>query len=104
MATIEATFYLPVRDNDGRDLSAEIAEVETGCFIAFGAWTLNGYFKGAWRMESGEKALDTSAVYTILLAPDRVEELEEILRRFKAQTNQESVLLKLNPNVEMRLI
>ena len=51
---LKATFYLPLKDNDGRDLSEEIARIEEACFLDFGAWTLSGYFKGVWRMQSGE--------------------------------------------------
>ncbi len=50
---VKATFYLPLHDNDGRDLYAEIQAVEDECFVAFGVWTQVGFFKGAWRMESG---------------------------------------------------
>ena len=64
---LKATFYLPLKDNDGRDLSGEIAQVEEACFLDFGAWTLSGYFKGVWRLQSGEQKVDTSAVYTVVL-------------------------------------
>jgi hypothetical protein len=46
MADVKATFYLPLKDNDGRSLTAEISAVEDACFEAFGAWTLTGYFQG----------------------------------------------------------
>ena len=52
MGLVKATFYLPLRDNDNRDLSSEIGEVEDDSFLAFGAWTLAGHFKGVWRMTS----------------------------------------------------
>jgi hypothetical protein len=45
----EGYLFLPVTDNDGRDLTAEIQAVEDECFVAFGAWTLTGYFKGSSR-------------------------------------------------------
>jgi hypothetical protein len=104
MSSVKATFFLPLRDNDGRDLSQEISDVEDECFLAFGAWTLSGYFKGVWRMESGERKIDTSAAYMVILSEDRVEELEEILRRFKAKTLQEAIYLELEHDVDLRLI
>lgn len=36
MRSVKATFFLPLRDNDNRDLSGEISEVEDACFLAFG--------------------------------------------------------------------
>jgi hypothetical protein len=104
MARLKATFFLPLRDNDGRDLSAEIGEVEDECFLAFGAWTLSGYFKGAWRMETGEQRVDTSAAYMIILTEDQLGELEEILRRFKEKTTQEAIYLEVEHDVDLRLI
>lgn len=104
MAQVKATFYLPLKDNDGRDLDEEIAEVEDRCFIAFGAWTQLGFYKGVWRMESGQRAIDTSAIYSIILAEDRLEELEVILRDFKARTSQEAIYLEIEHHVELRLL
>ena len=104
MSYVKATFFLPLRDNDGRDLSREIAEVEDECFLEFGAWTLSGHFKGVWRMESGERKIDTSAAYMILLPEDQLGTLEDMLRRFKAQTTQEALLLEVEHNVDFRLI
>jgi hypothetical protein len=104
MTLVKATFFLSLRDNDGRDLSQEIGEVEDECFLAFGAWTLSGYFKGVWRMESGEQRIDTSAAYMVILPEHRTEELEDILRRFKAKTAQEAIFLELEHDIDLRLI
>jgi hypothetical protein len=41
MKHVKVTFFLPLKDNDGRDLSREIGEVEDECFLEFGAWTLS---------------------------------------------------------------
>jgi hypothetical protein len=46
MAQVKTTFLLPVRDNEGRDLADELAEVEAACFVAFGAFTFSGYIQG----------------------------------------------------------
>jgi hypothetical protein len=101
---IKATFYLPLKDNDGRDLIEEITEVEDRCFIAFGAWTLVGFFKGVWRIASGDRAVDTSAVYSMVLEQDRLPQLEQILRGFKSRTSQEAMYLEIEHNVELRLL
>ncbi len=101
---VKATFFLPLTDNDGRSLEAEIAAVEDECFLAFGAWTLSGYFKGAWRSDTGERQLDTSAAYTVLLPAERVPELEAILRRFKARTTQVAIYLELVQEIDLRYL
>ncbi len=98
------TFFLPLRDNDGRDLSSEIGDVEDECFLTFGAWTLSGHFKGVWRMESGERKIDTSAAYVLVINEDQTDELEEILRRFKAKTTQEAIYLEIERDIDLRLI
>lgn len=103
-AMVKATFFLPLADNDGRSLEAEITAVEDECFVAFGAWTLSGYFKGAWRSDTGERQLDTSAAYTVLLPAERVPELEAILRRFKAGTKQEAIYLELVREIDLRYL
>ena len=104
MEHVKATFFLPLRDNDGRDLSREISEVEDECFLEFGAWTLSGHFKGVWRMQTGERRIDTSAAYMVLLPADQLDDLEEILRRFKEKTTQEAIYLEVEHDVDFRLI
>ena len=100
----KATFFLPLRDNDGRDLALEISEVEDECFLRFGAWTLSGYFKGVWRMKTGEQRIDVSAAYMVVLPEEQVRDLEDILRRFKERTSQESIYLEIEHEVDVRLI
>ncbi len=104
MGLVKATFFLPLRDNDGRNLEEEIGAVEDDCFLAFGAWTFSGHFKGVWRMESGERRIDTSAAYMVIVDEGGIEELEEILRRFKAKTTQEAIFLEVEHDVDLRLL
>ena len=104
MTDVKATFYLPLKDNGGRSLAAEIGGVEDACYAAFGAWTLTGYFQGVWRMKTGERKMDTSAVYTIILAEERLPELEAVLRAFKARSRQESIFLEVERNVDVRFL
>jgi hypothetical protein len=101
---VKATFFLPLRDNDGRDLSDEIAEVEDECFLQFGAWTLSGYFRGVWRMKTGDRRVDVSAAYMVVVEPEQVETLEGILRRFKSRTTQEAIYLEIEHDIDIRMI
>ncbi len=104
MKHVKATYYLPLADNDGRSLAAEIAEVEDAVFDSFGSWTLSGFFKGVWRMESGERKFDTSAVYVVILERSQVEKLRAILMRFKQKTVQEAIYLEILEGVELTLV
>jgi hypothetical protein len=104
MGLVKATFFLPLRDNDGRDLAEDIGVVEDECFLVFGAWTFSGYFKGVWRMESGERRIDSSAAYMMIVDERDIAELEEILRRFKAKTTQEAIFLEVEHDVDLRLL
>ena len=104
MALAKAFFLLPLRDNDGRDLSTEIAEVRTELYARFAAWTLEGFVEGAYQMSDATQAMDRSAKYMIFLDETRIGELEEVLRDFKRKTTQEKIYLELQRNVEIRLI
>lgn len=104
MSRIKATFYLPLNDDDGINLSVEIAEVERQCFIEFDGWTLVGYFKGAWRMNDGEQSIDTSAVYHVILQEDKLPVLESILLDFKEKAKQEAMYLEVERQIDVRFL
>jgi hypothetical protein len=101
---LKATFYLPIVDNDGHSLAAEVAMVEDACYFAFNGWTFVGYFKGAWKMESGQRSIDTSAVYQVVLETDQLEKLKKILADFKAKTTQEALYLEVTSQVDVYFI
>ena len=104
MAEVKALFYLPLRDNDGRDLIEEIAVLQAELFIRFAGWTFQGYVKGAYRMADGTQTLDESAAYVVVLDEARVDELEQLLRDFKSKTLQEAIYLEIHRNVDVRFI
>jgi hypothetical protein len=104
MAQLKALFYLPLRDNDGRHLTAEIQELQTELYIRFVGWTFLGYVKGAWRLADGSQSLDESGAYVVILEEARLPELEQVLRDFKAKTSQEALYLEVHHHVEIRLV
>jgi hypothetical protein len=55
-------------------------------------------------MGTGERKMDTSAVYTMTLPAERVPEVEAILRVFKQSTTQEAIFLQIERNVETKFI
>lgn len=104
MDRIKATFYLPLRDNQGRDLAGAIGAVAEACFLAFGGWTFLGHYEGAWRMGTGEQQLDTSAAYSVVLPAERLVELEAVLLEFKARAGQEVIYLEIDRHIDVRFI
>lgn len=100
----KATFFLPLQDNDGRDLTDEIQALEEECFVAFGAWTMMGYFRGMWRMDDGVGKTDISAVYMVVIDDKELPILESILNSFKSKTTQEAIYLEISRGVDVRFI
>jgi len=101
---IKVTIFLPEKDNDGRDLSAEIRAFEDECWVAFGGWTLVGYFKGVWRMESGARQTDINVVYMVVVEDDELSHLEAIVRSFKSKTTQEKIFVEVAMDADIRFI
>lgn len=104
MAEIKAQFFLPLRDNDGRELSEEIEAVRDALFVAFGGWTFQGYVQGAFLMSDETRAIDVSASYFVVLEEKRLPELEKILRHFRSRTLQEAIYLEVHRDVDVRFI
>ena len=104
MAQVKALFYLPLRDNDGRDLSSEIDDIRVELYIRFHGWSSQGYVQGAYRMADGSPSLDVSESFVVVLDASRLSDLEESLRDFKSKTLQEAIYLEIQRDVEVRFI
>jgi hypothetical protein len=104
MAQVKAYFFLPLKDNDGRDLAAEIGEVLGALYARFDAWSKEGLVEGAFRMPDGSMALDTSGKYMVFLDEARLGELEGVLHDFKRKARQEKIYLEIQHNVDIRLL
>jgi hypothetical protein len=97
-------FYLPLQDNDGRDLTVEIEDLRMELYLRFAGWTFLGYVKGAYRMADGTQSQDVSASYMVILDEARLPELEHVLRDFKGKTLQETIYLEIQRDVEVRFV
>ncbi len=104
MGQVKAVFYVPRRDNDGRDLQAEIEDLLDELYARFLGWTFLGPIEGAYRMADGTRSLDESGSYSVVLDEARVPELERVLRNFKSKTLQEAIYLEIHRDIELRLI
>jgi len=104
MATVKATFLLPVRDNDGRDLLPEIRRVRRGLWGRFHAYTIDGQAEGVYQMADGTQASDIHMKISLILDDSRLGEIEEVLLDFKTKTTQETIYLEIVRDVELRLV
>ena len=104
MAQVKAVFYLPIVDNDGRDLTAERDEVEDALFLRIDGWTKLGVVQGTYRMAEGTRAVDDHYAFAVLCDDTRLWIIEEVLQEFKAKTTQEAICLEVQYNVEARFI
>jgi len=104
MPEVKAHFLLPLRDNNGRDLSAEIEAVRDALFIEFGGWTFQGYVQGAFTMSDMSMCVDTSASFFVLLDESRLVLLESILHDFRSKTDQEAIYLEIQREIDIRFI
>lgn len=104
MAQVKAVFFIPIRDNDGRELSAEKEDLETELFVRFVGWTFLGIVQGAYRMADGSRAVDEHRAYAIVLDESRLPEVEEVLRDFKGKTKQEAIYLEVQYHVVLKLV
>lgn len=98
MAKVKAAFFLPLRDNDGRTLQAEIDEAEFELYSTFVGFTCTGVVRGTYRMADQTKAEDTCLSYFVVLDEGRLDELKNVLRRFKAKTTQEALYFEVQYN------
>jgi hypothetical protein len=104
MAKVKVVFFVPVKDNDGRPLQAEIDDLEMELTIHFVGWTFQGYVRGYFRMADGTPSMDVSASYFIGMERSRLDEVVAILQNFINKTLQEALYLEIHDNVEFRFV
>jgi hypothetical protein len=100
----KATFFLPMVDNDGRDLTTEHEEVRKRVYELFDGWSFTGFVDGAFRMKDGTQALDRSAAYLVIMDEGQVDELRAVLREFKSRTLQEAIYLEVQRGIEIEFL
>lgn len=104
MAQVKMVFYLPLRDNDGRELRAEIAETEMELVTRFGGWTLIAVVKGMYMMADKTPVHDESNAYAVVTDESRIAEVESLLLAFKAMTTQEAIYFEVQYNTDVRFL
>ena len=104
MAKVKAAFFLPLRDNDGRELDGEIKAAEVELYATVVGFTRSGDVTGAYQMADGTIAEDQSRSYFVVLDESRLEEVKDVLRRFKAKTTQEALYFEVQYNTVVDFI
>jgi hypothetical protein len=104
MARVKVVFYLPLRDNDGRPLEAEINDVEMELNLAFAGWTLWSNVRGVYTKADGTRTLDVSGAYSIVMDESRIDEVVRILKEFRSKTLQESIYMEVQRNLDIRFV
>lgn len=104
MGQVKAIFYIPLADNDGRDLEPEIDELEFYLYAQFVAWTNNGMVTGTYQMPDGSRSDDSHYVYSLIMDESRLDELIVLLRDFKHKTEQDAIYLEVQRNIECILV
>lgn len=104
MAKVKFVFFVPVKDNNGRPLQAEIDDLEMDLTIHFVGWTFQGYVRGYYRMSDGTPCMDVSASYFISAERSRLDDLVQVLQAFINKTIQEALYLEIQDNIEFRFI
>lgn len=104
MAKVKFVFFVPVKDNNGRPLQAEIDDLEMDLTIHFVGWTFQGYVRGYYRMADGTPCMDVSASYFIAMERSRLDELVGILQTFVNKTCQEALYLEIHDKIEFRFV
>jgi len=96
MTRVKVTFLLPVKDNQGHDLTADIEETVREIYDRFKGWTSEGYVRGAFRMPDGTQSQDLCAKYFVVLDDEsRLDELKEVLVAFKKKAAQEAIYVEI---------
>jgi len=103
-SNVKVALYIPIADNDGRDLESEIEDLELALYIEFVGWTKHGLVNGTYQMPDGSRSDDVHRVYSVFMNESRLPELEQILRSFKDRTTQDAIYVEIQRNVEVRLI
>jgi len=67
-------------------------------------WTFSGYITGAFQMPDGSQSINDIESSFVVIDESRVEELEQILRNFKAKTTQAAIYLEIQRNVDIRFV
>jgi hypothetical protein len=87
---------IPTHRNDGSKISQrERRAMLTSVRDAFGGYTLEGPFEGAWVADDGRVYHETSYRLEVLVPPERVSEVRELFTRMGEQLGQRAIYFEV---------
>lgn len=104
MAQVKVVFYLPLRDNDGRDLEAEWHAAEDDLYGVTEGWTYLGTVQGAYKMADGVRSTDELRAYAVVIEEARLAEVQRVLEDYCAKTTQKAIYYEVQYHVVMKLV
>ncbi len=93
---------IPTHRNDGRKISRrELRAILSRICDAFGGYTLEGPFQGAWIANDGERYEETSYRLEVMVGPEQVNEVRELFIAFGAQLGQRAIYVEVRDSGEI---
>jgi hypothetical protein len=93
---------IPTHRNDGSKVSRrELRAILTLVRDAFGGYSLEGPFQGAWVTDDGQVYEETSYRLEILVAPRRVNEARELFMKIGSQLGQRAIYFEVREGGEI---
>jgi len=91
----ESSIILPLKDNDGNELSAAHTKLGKLLLAHWSGYTTN-YVTGSWLATSGQLVQDASVIYIIAMPCSKKEQsqLRSLIKEIKQSTKQEAIYLK----------
>lgn len=92
----KATILIPLTFNDGTSISLKTLEkIQDEIFVSFHGWTIEGVVKGAYRMQTGERKVESLQRISVYLASAEIEALEKMVAKWAELLGQEAMLLEV---------
>ena len=99
----EATFQIPLRDNEGRKFTSKTLErIQEDILDRFPGYTVRET-KGAWRGQDNKTYIDENLEYTVVTDEEGAQELVRWLGEVKKLLRQEAMFLTVT-ETEAKLI
>jgi hypothetical protein len=93
---------IPTRRNSGSKISRrELRGILTRIRDAFGGYSLEGPFQGAWVADDGKVYEETSYRLEVLVPPERIQEVRELFMSIGSQLGQRAIYFEVRNGGEI---
>ncbi|MEX0712809.1 MAG: hypothetical protein WD278_10695 [Pirellulales bacterium] len=95
MPKVKYVLLVPLDYNDGTLVSEDmLTHIEEELYLLAGGFTVAGEGRGAYRMKTGEKQVDRSLQFWVVVDEGQENALRELVSGFGAMLGQESMYLE----------